>query len=157
MYAPPRFTTFDLPEHLVLLARHEASERADCHPRTLDSLISEGRLPVVRLGSRVLVRMSSLDAYLDARRTPPVIRAAPAPGDNALGPFLADRRETAHWLRVSTSALDRWSRAIDNPDQHLPSITVGRRHVRYRASDVAEFIDRHSHPATHGPLAGRIA
>lgn len=156
MYAPPRFTTFDLPEHLVLLARHEASARADCHPRTLDGLISSGRLPVVRLGSRVLVRMSALDAYLDASRSPAVHCPAPAPGDNALGPFLTDRRETAHWLRVSTSTLDRWA-ASEDPDQRLPMVTVGRRHVRYRASDVAEFIDRRSRPATHGPLAGRIA
>lgn len=156
MYAPPRFTTFDLPEHLVLLARQEASARADCHPRTLDALIRHGRLPVVRLGSRVLVRMSALDAYLDANRTPPVERPAPAPGANALGPFVTDRRETAHWLRVSMSSLDRWA-ASEDPDQHLPTVTVGTRHVRYRASDVAEFIDRHSRPATHGPLAGRIA
>ena len=54
--------TAELPE---VLTRAEAWQRLRIGRSTLDRAIAEGRLPVVRLGRRVLIRATDLARLLD--------------------------------------------------------------------------------------------
>lgn len=150
---PVPFTPFPLPDHLVLLDRMSAAERARCHVATMDRWITAGRLPVVRLGDRVLVRVSALEALATATATgvtPPLSTLALPAGARVT------RAEAAQWLAVGESTLKTWAKSPVAPHPRLCPERMGRR-VTYRVDDVAALIDANSSPATSGPLAGRIA
>lgn len=148
------FTPFLIPDHLVLLDRLTAAERARCHVTTLDRWIAAGRLPTVRLGERrVLVRAAALEALAEATAT----GTAPAtPVHRLPAGARVTRQEAAHWLRIGTTTLDAWAHPYAVPPLRLVPARMGRR-LTYRAADIAALIDAHSCPATSGPLAGRIA
>lgn len=150
---PVPFTPFPIPDHLVLLDRLSAAERARCHVATLDRWISAGRLPVVRLGDRVLLRASALEALAAATSTgttPPSVTPALPTGARVT------RREAAQWLSVGETTMKTWASTTDAPHRCPAPERMGRR-ITYRAADIAAMIDANSHPATSGPLAGRIA
>lgn len=150
---PVPFTPFPIPEHLVLLDRLSAAERVRCHVATLDRWVSAGRLPVVRLGDRVLLRASALEALAAATArgtTPPAATSALPAG------VRVTRREAAHWLTVGETTLKSWATSHKAPRRCPAPERMGRR-ITYRAADIAAMIDANSHPATSGPLAGRIA
>lgn len=151
---PVPFVPFPIPEHLVLLDRLSAAERARCHVATLDRWIAAGRLPTVRLGERrVLLRASALEALAEATATgiTPPQTAEPLP----VGARVT-RQEAATWLRIGTTTLDTWAQPYAVPPLRLTPARMGRR-LTYRAADLAALIDATSSPATSGPLAGRIA
>ncbi|MHB1772283.1 MAG: helix-turn-helix domain-containing protein [Acidimicrobiales bacterium] len=56
----------------VLLPVPEAARLLRVSPRYLRTLVSRGDLPVVRLGRRVLIARSDLDALVAANRAPAV-------------------------------------------------------------------------------------
>lgn len=62
---PPRRMTV-APEDKLLVSREEAAQLISISQRGLDYLIARGRLPVRRIGGRVLIPMSGLRRY--ARR-----------------------------------------------------------------------------------------
>lgn len=150
---PVPFTPFTIPDHLVLLDRLSAAERARCHVITLDRWIAAGRLPVVRFGTRVLLRASALEALADATATgttPPSVTPALPAGARVT------RREAAQWLSVGETTLKTWATSPSAPHRCPEAERMGRR-ITYRAADIAAMIDANSYPATSGPLAGRIA
>ena len=150
MSAPLSFTTtttFTLPEHLVLLTRAEAALMLRVHVLTLDRHIAAGLLPVVRIGSRVLLRRSALSAYLG-----PAEHAAALLAHTPVDPAAVLTFAEAHDLmRVSAGTLTRLTNA-----GMIPVALVGHRR-RVRLVDLAEFIDMQSEAATDGTLAGRSA
>lgn len=150
---PVPFTPFPIPDHLVLLDRLSAAERTRCHVATLDRWIAAGRLPVVRLGDRVLLRVSALEALAEATSTgtvPPLTAHALPDGARVT------RREAAQWLSVGETTLKTWATSSEAPRRRPNAERMGRR-ITYRAADIAAMIDANSSPATSGPLAGRIA
>lgn len=52
-----------------LLTRAEAADLARVHIDTLGRWIADGRLPVTRLGRKVLIRRSALFAFIDQSTT----------------------------------------------------------------------------------------
>jgi excisionase family DNA binding protein len=52
--------------HLEVMSRQEACAYVGVSLSTLERLIREGALPVVKLGRRVLIRKASLEAWLQA-------------------------------------------------------------------------------------------
>lgn len=151
---PVPFVPFPIPEHLVLLDRLSAAERARCHVLTLDRWIAAGRLPTVRLGERrVVLRASAIEALAQASATG---ITPPAPAETIPAGARVTRHEAMHWLTVSESTLKRWDNPSATPPLRLIPERMGRR-LTYRAGDIAALIDANSYPATTGPLAGRIA
>ncbi|WP_062200111.1 helix-turn-helix domain-containing protein [Demequina salsinemoris] len=70
--APAFARTPNLPEARsgsVLLTRDEAAVIARVHVDTLGRWIADGRLPVVRLGRKVLVSSAALAAYIERSTT----------------------------------------------------------------------------------------
>lgn len=53
----------------LLLKRTEAAEALRQSIRNTDKLIASGALPSVRIGRSVLVRKTSIDAFIDARES----------------------------------------------------------------------------------------
>lgn len=150
---PVPFTPFPIPDHLLLLDRMSAAERARCHIATLDRWIDAGRLPVVRFGGRVLLRVSAVESLAEASAT----GRAPALTAQELPPGArVTRREAAQWLTVGETTLKTWTTSAKGPVRRPRPERMGRR-VTYRAADIAALIDANSTPATTGPLAGRIA
>jgi excisionase family DNA binding protein len=49
-----------------LYTRKEACVRLHCSISTLEKLIRQGELPVVRIGRKILLRESTLQAYIEA-------------------------------------------------------------------------------------------
>ncbi|MGP9581332.1 helix-turn-helix domain-containing protein [Brachybacterium sp. AOP35-5H-19] len=150
---PVPFTPFPIPDHLVLLDRLSAAERVRCHVATLDRWIAAGRLPVVRLGDRVLLRVSSLEALAEATATG---TTPPGPSHALPAGARVTRAEAAQWLNVGETSLKTWANPDTAQGPHLRPERMGRR-ITYRTADITALIDAHSCPATSGPLAGRIA
>ena len=158
MSAPtaPTWTPIPLPAALTLLARHEAADHAATTERTFDRWLAAGRLPVVRLGSRVLVRASALDALVTHAATGTLPRPPASYVPDLSGARLLRFDETSHWLRISRTTLERWASPDAAAPLRIAPTRLGRR-VCFRPIDVAELIDRNSYAATTGPLAGRLA
>lgn len=158
MSAPtaPTWTPIPLPTALVLLARHEAADHAATTERTFDRWLAAGRLPVVRLGSRVLVRASALDALVTHAATGKLPRPPASYLPEVTSARLLRFDEASHWLRVSRTTLERWAAPEADAPLRITPTRLGRR-VCFRPIDVAELIDRNSYAATTGPLAGRLA
>lgn len=51
-----------------LLTRREASEYLAISPRKLDSLVADGELPRVKIGTSVRFEQSDLDAFIAAQK-----------------------------------------------------------------------------------------
>ena len=49
-----------------LYSRKEAKDRLHCSLSTLERLIREGELPVVRMGKKILIRESAIQAWIEA-------------------------------------------------------------------------------------------
>jgi excisionase family DNA binding protein len=49
-----------------LLNKREVCEQLRCSPSTLERLIRRGELPVVRIGRRVVLRESTVNAWIKA-------------------------------------------------------------------------------------------
>ncbi|MEV4902989.1 hypothetical protein AB0K08_16845 [Citricoccus sp. NPDC055426] len=137
-----------LPDAYTLLNRAEAAAVSAVTTTTLDRRIDTGVLPVVRFGHRILVRRAALDAYLTAHD--PAAPAAPAPSDLDRDALLT-YAQAVRLLRVSMTTTDR----LESEGSLSVMRINGRRLVR--AGALADLIDRSSHPATAGPLAGRHA
>lgn len=139
------------PDTYTLLTRPEAAALARVTVTTLDRWIAAGLLPVVRIGARrVMIRRSAMSAYLTAHDTAPTLDPeVPAPElDRA---ELLTYAEAIDALRLGRTTLDTLTAAGE-----LPVMILGRLR-KVRAGSLADLIDRHSHPATAGPLAGRTA
>ena len=62
---PPRLNAATVPK--LALSIEEASEALALSPRTVEKLVRLGQLPVVRVGRRVLLPVSALQAWLDSQ------------------------------------------------------------------------------------------
>jgi excisionase family DNA binding protein len=49
-----------------LYSRKQACERLNCSLSTLERLIRQGEIPVVRMGRKVLIRESALEHWIEA-------------------------------------------------------------------------------------------
>lgn len=56
---------------------------------------------------------------------------------------LFTRREAAQFLHLKSQTLAKWAMT----GQHLPVIRIGRGRVRYRLSDIEDFIAQQTTPA----------
>lgn len=52
-----------LPQPVAFTRRQSAAYISVCD-RTIDRLVSEGKLPIVKIGAKVLIRKEDLDAFL---------------------------------------------------------------------------------------------
>lgn len=60
--------------------------------------------------------------------------------------------EVSRWVSVSAGALRRWRKERRGP----AFVRLGRRAIRYRASDVALWLDSNSVEASHIPSASVV-
>jgi excisionase family DNA binding protein len=49
-----------------LYSRRQACERLNCSLSTLERLIKQGELPIVRMGRKILIRESTLERWIEA-------------------------------------------------------------------------------------------
>ena len=49
-----------------LYSRKEAIQRLNCSLSTLERLIRQGELPIVRMGRKILIRESALERWIEA-------------------------------------------------------------------------------------------
>ncbi len=61
---------------------------------------------------------------------------------------LLNCQEAAEYLGIQVSTLRAWTF-----QRRIPSVKISRRCVRYRASDLAKFAERHVKPALRQPAA----
>lgn len=139
-------TAADLPEQYRLLTRAEAAQLFQRSQSTLSAWVGDGRLPVVRIGRRVQIRLSTFRDYLDALNPH---TAQPEPDNLAT---VIDRyltiNGTAELLGIHRNTVSLLIR-----DGGLASVPFGRnRYVPVRA--LTDLIDSCTTPATTGPLAG---
>lgn len=143
-------TPADLPDHYTLLRRPEAAAYFHRATKTLDRWIADGLMPCVRVGPRVLIRRSTVAAYLDALNPEAPSRHHP---DEPLpsGEAYISLNNAAAVLGLHRNTVDALTQAGD-----LPRMRFGRSRVVPVAA-LGEFIDAHAVAATTGPLAGREA
>ena len=139
-------TAADLPDQYRLLSRAEAAHLFQRSQSTVAIWIADGRLPIVRVGRRVQIRLSTFRAYLDALNP-----HSPLPDRPDLAPVL-DRyltiNDTAELLGIHRNTVSLLVR-----DGALDCVPFGRN--RYvPIPSLIDFIDRNTTPATTGPLAG---
>lgn len=140
-------TPAELPDRYALLRRSEAAALFHRSTKTLDEWIKAGRLPVVRIGARVLIRRSAVAAYLDALNPEHSARAEPAAAGPAAGAYIS-LNHAAGVLGIHRNTLDALTITGD-----LPRLRFGRSRV-LPLEAVTSYIDAQSEPATTGPLAG---
>ncbi|WP_019157764.1 helix-turn-helix domain-containing protein [Brevibacterium senegalense] len=140
----------DLPDRYTLLRRPEAAAHFHRATKTLDRWIADGAMPCIRIGPRVLIRRSTVTAYLDALNP-----EAPAHRGEATamptGEVYISLNNAAAVLGLHRNTVDELTRSGD-----LPRLRFGRSRVIPVAA-LADLIDTHAVPATVGPLAGRDA
>ena len=61
---------------VLLLSRKDAASALAISPRALDYLIADGRLPCRRIGGRVTVAVSALQAFADRDHTLQIVSNA---------------------------------------------------------------------------------
>ncbi|MFF5020552.1 helix-turn-helix domain-containing protein [Micrococcus luteus] len=157
-FTPSTTTAPALPAGLPLLDRDAAAELACVSPSTIQRWRAAGALPLVRIGTRVLYRRTTVLAYVAAL-------TAPSPGPDSPAalvppPAAPDPETAAALLSVETTraALGLGATMVTELIRtgELPSLRVHNRRL-VRAGDLAAFVDQHAHAATTGPLAGRLA
>lgn len=134
------------PERYTLLSRREACEYLRRTVKTLDLWTADGMLPVVRIGTRVLIRRSVVTSYYDVLNPDWCAErpAEPLPPKSAY----VSLNGAAELLRIHRSTVDALTMRGE-----LPRMRFGRSRV-IPARALCEFIDSHSRAATAGPLAG---